>query len=307
MRRLKSIISTLIGISILFYIIFTLDAEKILDLILRIRVGYFIIAGIFYFFVELSASILLKIAISRDIPFIEILKSHLLGMLYSNATPGRVGYYYVAFSLARKSNSSRSEIIGILTLFQGLNFLVKIFLCMISAIYFSEFIVSQESRIYLFLISSFPIIIVIGILISIYTNILNRIIAGTPILNLILGYVEKMQYACREIEGGRIHRMILLLLIGWLLMGFQFYFISKSLNFDINYLAALMLQPLLTTITFVPISPSGIGIAEGGSSLLFKIIGLTLENGVAFMLLVRFNSILVDSLGLLDLRRFPTK
>ena len=78
--------------------------------------------------------------------------------------------------------------------------------------------------------------------------------------------------------------------------------IAKSLNLDISVLMALFFQPVLATAMFIPISPGGLGFAEGGGALLFKILGYTPEAGAAFILLIRLNSILVDSIGLIDMR-----
>ena len=63
-----------------------------------------------------------------------------------------------------------------------------------------------------------------------------------------------------------------------------------------------MLQPLLTSIMFIPLTPSGIGVAESGSAILFNIIGFSSAIGVTFLLLQRLSAIIVDSFGLIDLK-----
>jgi len=64
----------------------------------------------------------------------------------------------------------------------------------------------------------------------------------------------------------------------------------------------LMLQPLLTAVLLIPISPTGLGLAESESALIFSLLGMESGIGVAFLLLFRINSIFVDSIGLIDLK-----
>ena len=70
-----------------------------------------------------------------------------------------------------------------------------------------------------------------------------------------------------------------------------------------------MLNPLISVIMFVPISPTALGVAESGSALIFDLLGLQLGTGVAFLLLFRINSIAFDSVGLIDLKtiKIPRK
>lgn len=86
-------------------------------------------------------------------------------------------------------------------------------------------------------------------------------------------------------------------------MSLQWFLILVSLGVGVDFLMVLMLQPLLTTVMFIPISPGGLGVVEGGGALLFNLLGFGSESGAVFVLLVRFNSVLVDCLGLLDARR----
>ena len=296
----KNILAFVIGIVILAYIILTLGTEKIVQLILQIRMEFFVLAAIVYLIHEIVASYVLKVALGGGLRIRRIFPAHMLGMLYANATPGRVGYLYTALSLAKKTGSRRSGKIGIIALFQGLNFLSKAFLCLLAIIYFSAFIPSMRSQVYLLLVSTTPIIFLIGILIALYTKILNRII--TRISPGLEEYLESMQAAVREVNKGRLARMLPLMFLGWMIMSLQWFLVAASLGIEVGFLTVLMFQPLLTTIMFVPISPSGLGLAEGGSALLFGIVNLDPAAGAAFLLLVRFNAILVDSLGLMDVR-----
>jgi len=296
----KNILAFIIGIVILVYLLSTLGIGRILSLLVGIRLEFFLLAGIVYLLHESIAGIVLKIALGGKLKARKLIPAHMLGMLYANATPGRVGYYYTALSIARKTKSRRSGNVGIITLFQGMNFLTKAFLCLLAVIYFSGFIPNLRSQLYLLLVSLAPVLFLSGILIALYTKIFNGVVIRiSPRLE---EYLEAMQSAVREIEKERLLKMLSLMLLGWVVMSSQWFLVAKSLGIEIGFLTVLMLQPLLTTVMFVPISPSGLGLAEGGSALLFSIVNLDPAAGAAFILLVRFNSILVDSLGLIDVR-----
>ncbi|MBN2014018.1 MAG: flippase-like domain-containing protein [Candidatus Altiarchaeota archaeon] len=291
-----------VGFIILAYIIYTLEPEKIVDTFLKTKPEYFLVAGVFYLTNELIAAVALRMISPGKISLIETLISHMCGMFYSNATPGRIGYYYTSLSMAKKTKTSRRGNIGLLTLFQGMNFFIKVFLCVIAVIYFSTYVMDAESLNYLLLVSIFPLIGVVLLVVIFYTKIFNRFMARIPLARNFTEHVKDMQQAVREVKKEKLFKLSVLLILGWLSMGAQWYFLAKSINLEISYLMALMLQPLLTTVMFIPISPSGLGITEAGSALLFNVIGFTAADGVAFMLLFRLNSILVDFIGIIDMK-----
>lgn len=301
----KTIIPFVIGIVILVLLLWNLGFENIINLLSKTRVEYFLAAGIVYFILEISAAFNVKIALNHKLRLRKILPSHMCGMLYSALTPGRVGYYYTAFAISRKSGNSTSGNIGILTVIQGIYFFTKIFISLLAVVYFSTFILSQESQQYLILISILPIAFVIGIILALYTNLINRIFGRISFLQGIIKYIALMQEASRKIGKIELLEITAIGIIGWILMSFQWFLIAIALNINIDFITALMLQPLLTTIMFIPLSPSGLGVTEGGSALLFSLVlGTSYASvaGAAFMLLVRLNSIMVDSLGLIDMR-----
>lgn len=301
----KNIIPLGIGLVILILLLWNLGFENIINLLLKTRIEYFIAAGIVYFIVEILSAFNVKIALNHRLKLRKILPSHMCGMLYSAVTPGRVGYYYTAFAISRKSGNSTSGNIGILTVIQGIYFFTKIFICLLAVIYFSSFIISPESQYYLIFVSILPIVFVIGIILALYTNLINRIFGRISFFQGVIKYITLMQNASRKIKKTELIQITVIGIIGWVLMSIQWFLLAMALNIDIGFITALMLQPLLTTVMFVPFSPGGLGVTEGGSALLFNLVLKSADAGVAgaaFMLLVRVNSILVDSLGLIDMR-----
>jgi hypothetical protein len=296
------------GIAILLYLFWSMGFDNIVRVLSSVRPEYFLAAALIYLISELVAALNLKVAIDGKIRLRNILPSHMCGMLYSAVTPGRFGYYYTAFSLAKKTRESRSKNIGILTIMQGVTFFVKVISCIIAVIYFSRLFISTESKNYFIMAAFVPVLFVVSIVLILYTQIPNKVVARIPFLKKTLGYISMMQESRKSMNARKIASIISLNLIGWFIVGAQWYFLSRSLNLDLSYWDAFMLQPLLSAVMFIPLTPSGLGITEGGSALLFTLILSSMPSaqakaaGVAYILLVRLNSIIVDSFGLIDMR-----
>jgi hypothetical protein len=307
-QTLKLAIAFGIGLLILFYLFWSMGFDNISRLIMKIRLEYFLYAAAVYLVSEVVAAYALKIALKSRLRLRRILPSHMCGMLYSAVTPGRIGYYYTALAIAKKTKESRSKNIGILTLMQGLGFFVKVVSCLIAVLYLSARFINPASRDYLLMASFVPIIFAIVIVLILYTNIVSRALMRVPSLRRFLKYVTNMQHAVKEVSGGIILRLLLINLAGWFLVGLQWFYLAKSLDISLSYWDAFMIQPLLSAVMFVPFTPGGLGITEGGSALLFALMIPQIPPvqasaaGVTFVLLTRLNSIAVDAIGLIDMR-----
>lgn len=96
----KNLIGLAIGILIMILLLYGIGIDNIVSLLLKIKLEYFIAALFVYFLVEVIAALILRVVIKGK--FIGILSSHMCGMILSIPTPGRVGYYYAAYSLSKK-------------------------------------------------------------------------------------------------------------------------------------------------------------------------------------------------------------
>jgi uncharacterized protein (TIRG00374 family) len=87
-------------------------------------------------------------------------------------------------------------------------------------------------------------------------------------------------------------------MIGWFFAALQWYFLAQAIGIDIPIFAIFLLHPLITILMFVPISPAGLGLMEGGVIVLFSFFGITSAAAMAFSVLVRINILIVDLIGL---------
>ena len=297
MISIKKIIPYIFGIFLLCILFLYVGFENIIDAIFQTNIFFFILAAFSYLFVQLSATLELKL-ISR-LKFKKIFLSHQCGLLLSQITPGRVGYVYTSYSIAKKEKRSFSETLGLLALIQCVMIGIKILSLLISIVFFSFYFQLPE---YLFLSILSSIFIFILIFFILYSKASNKFLSKIPALNRFARYLDSMQKAVKTVSKNTIFKMVILDLVGWFFFGLQFYFLSLSLNINLSFVVCLMLHPLISAVMFIPISPTGLGLAESENELIFSLMNLPIGTGVTFLLMFRLNSLIIDFIGLMDLK-----
>lgn len=302
--REKIVITSVAGVILLVLVFYFLGFESIFSILSKTNLFYFFLAVVSFFVVEILAA--LKLKFISPLSFPQIFLSHLGGMFLSQITPGRAGYLYTSYSLAKKEKSSISGKVGLVSLVMALMMLSKIFLIVLSLIYFSFLF---EIPNYFLLSFLMPVLIVVLAFVFLYSKKSKSALSKIPLVNRGVKYVELMQKAVREISLKKALAMISLDLSGMIFWGFQYYFLIEALGSHLPFLVCVMLQPLLSAILFIPVSPNALGLGESGSALIFDLLGLSPSLGVAFLILVRIVVLVVDSIGLFDLRivKIPRK
>ncbi|MCK9580942.1 MAG: methyltransferase domain-containing protein, partial [Methanoregula sp.] len=87
--------------------------------------------------------------------------------------------------------------------------------------------------------------------------------------------------------------------LGWVLRGLEWFFIAKAMgSVAIGIVDALLLNPLLTILSLIPVTPAGLGIQEAGIVGILVLMGISLTSATAFAFLTRFIEIIIDLIGL---------
>jgi len=87
--------------------------------------------------------------------------------------------------------------------------------------------------------------------------------------------------------------------IGWILRGLEWYFVAKAIgDITISLVDALLLNPLLTILSLIPITPAGLGIQEAGIVGILALLGVSTAAATAFAFMTRFLEIIIDLIGL---------
>ena len=92
--------------------------------------------------------------------------------------------------------------------------------------------------------------------------------------------------------------ILILYFIGWFFAALQWFYLGKALGIELPFFVFFLLHPLISILMFVPLTPAGFGVMEGGMVLVFSLLGISATIGFAFSVLVRVSILLVDLIGL---------
>ena len=126
-----------------------------------------------------------------------------------------------------------------------------------------------------------------------FTGIIKRLPKGMKLLNFINNLSRDFTDIKRYVPV-----IFILTLFCWIISGISWWAFGKALDVDLPVFVFMLLNPLISSLTFFPITPGGLGIAEAGSVLVFSYLGVLPEKGFIFMLLDRSIGLIISLLGL---------
>lgn len=211
--------------------------------------------------------------------FFRILRLHYAGMIASDFTPGRAGYFAIP-ALARRYGMDSSAVLGAILSFQAVEMVVKVFGASLAVFY----LLTPES----YLSLAVPATVAIIAVIYLWSDMPPRI-----------ARLEEIRKRARMTKKYAPF-IFAVSIAGWLVVGFQWYFLFQALKLDVSFLQAFLLQPLATLLMFTPITPAGMGVFESGSAFLVSLITGNISYGIAHSLLVRISTILADLPGVAE-------
>jgi hypothetical protein len=300
-RAIKIIIQGVIGLTILIAIYFSVRKYSIPSI--SFSYPFFFFSVFFYLLLNLSLAFRLKKVLeSMDcfLDFKKVFSAHLGGMILSDLTPGRSGYLTTPLFLERVSDCELNKGMAGILVPQAIEFLVKIFgallalLLLASAAGFGR--VLAISAIAIAIVLSLSALIILGS----WSRFANRMPLPSFIGRRLESYT-KHSVKTREAIG----IVLSLTLVGWFLTAFQWYFIGAALSLRLTFLHYLLLQPLITLLMFIPLTPAGLGIMEGGAIGVMFLLGVNPPTAFIYSILVRLSTLLADLPGLLTVARAP--
>ncbi|MFA4956835.1 MAG: lysylphosphatidylglycerol synthase transmembrane domain-containing protein [Candidatus Methanoperedens sp.] len=306
MKKLRIFIQIIIGISIIAFILNKLDLKEVMSALGKTDFTYFILACISYLLLNLvlafRLSYLLK-KIGHNIKYINVFFSHMGGMIVGDITPGRSGYFLTPPILKKTSGIPITDGIACIFAPQGIEFILKVVGAAAALIYISSF--SNVSR--NFIISAMIgaiLLLAVGILMLLLSwhdeNISSKFLSKVPFIKNFTGNLSFFKEKSILIKNS-LDKILILYMIGWFFATLQWYFLAKAIGtdiIDIPFFAIFLLHPLITILMFVPISPAGLGLMEGGVIVVFSFFGIASAPAMAFSVLVRINILVVDLIGL---------
>ena len=236
------------------------------------------------------------------------------GMLASDFTPARSGYFIVPILLNGEGipvTVGLSSILGC----QSIEFLVKMFGGAAAIAYLAS--QAQLSRGLLILSTVGVALMLLGsgvIAAAMWWRNAGRIlesICRIPLLGRlaspILDKISDFQVEAVKVKGV-VHEITLLTVASWIVKGFEWYLIGLALGISrIPWLGYFLIHPLVTALSFIPLTPSGLGFQEGGIVGILYLLGVDLKIGLAFAILARTLLILEDLIGIYPISKSGVK
>jgi uncharacterized protein (TIRG00374 family) len=276
----------------------------------QMKLEYFALAFLAYFGINLIFAVRLMRVLKREgvkTFFGKTLLAQYAGMLTSDVTPGRSGYFLTPVYLRDQdvpTSVSLSAILGI----QTIEFLFKAFGGVLALIFLVETVNLLATNTTLFILSAVGVaLMLVGAIFLAALSWSKRVItlfnriANSRFLRRftggLIGRIEEYKQSAQRTRKA-IPEIALLTLICWALKGFEWYFLGLALGItQIGWLGFFLLHPLVTALGFVPLTPSGIGFQEGAIVAVFTILGMSLPQAVAFALISRVLLIVEDLIG----------
>jgi uncharacterized protein (TIRG00374 family) len=304
MRYIWNIIFSVIILIILFYFI---DVNTLINVLLAANPLYLVLAIIFYFTLNVIMSFRIKVILrelGNNIPLKDAIISDFTGMLASDFTPARSGYFFAAFDISSRLKIPLEK--TMISIFgpQLLEFVIKALCVGILVIFvLNQFSVFEDQSVYILFSSAFVLLVILFFASLLFSKkLLNKFsfIKGFPFGRKFFSLFHLMQDKSDVLLKKK--WTILGLTFGsWLLKTCEWFCLAKSLNislFDNSVMEFLFIgifQASITLIHFIPIPTiAGAGTSEAAFAGILFLFGVPAALGVAFGLMTRALMIFVD-------------
>ncbi|MDY6866164.1 MAG: lysylphosphatidylglycerol synthase transmembrane domain-containing protein [Halobacteriota archaeon] len=301
-RTRNFILQFIIGALIISVLVWGVDTDAIISILMTTDPFFFILAGGMYLIYNLLMAyrisyLLGKMGVSTDS---RIFFAQMGGMLASDVTPARSGYFTLPYILVSQGHSDATDGMAAIVAPAGIEFILKVvggflgIMVLISATAIDRGVfISLLAAIILFMALGSIIIITMWSKESFSSNVLTKI----PILKRFEEDYLLLKEKSLELRSSA-PVIILISILCWIILGLQWLFLGMSLGIELEIYIYILLHPLITLLGFVPLTPSGLGVMEAGAAVVFYLLGPGSAAGFAFSILVRVNSIGIDLIGL---------
>jgi uncharacterized protein (TIRG00374 family) len=292
--------------------------QSLISTLSTLKLDYFALAFLAYFGINALFAFRLMRVLKRDnvkMSFGKTLLAQYAGMLTSDVTPGRSGYFLTPVYLRDQNvptSKSLSAILGI----QTIEFLAKVAGGVGAVVFLVQIVPPQNWNMFgsfagvnlgLFIAGIGIALMLTGALVlAAFTwsqkamGLFDRI-ANSRFLKRftggIMGKLEEYKDSAQKTRRA-IPEIAVITLACWVLKGFEWYFLGLALGItEIPWLGYFLIHPLVTALAFVPITPAGVGVQEFGIIGIFTLMGVASGPAGVFALLSRFVLIVEDLIG----------
>ncbi len=284
------------GIILLLWLSIIFNPKEILNAITGVQISFLIVAFFIYAFTLFLLSMRWRFILKKmgySIPMLVAYQGFVAGILISDFTPARIGE--LSRPLTIKNQVPISIGLGSVFLDRYCDF-IAIFILGSAGILLLSASLSPLLLLITIIILSTPII-----LFSIFLFKRAKILVFVDMIKI--PYASKFAHKLSDamdnlIQPTRTIGVAIPFTIGvWVLQSARVVCIAKATGYILPIQDLFLIQPLISALTLVPLSLSGLGFVEGGYVSIFAHYGIPVATGLAIALLDRiitvgFHSIL---------------
>ncbi len=317
-RIIRILFQIIVMVALIGGLLWYVGITSLIATLSQLKPEYFAVSFLAYFGINVLFAFRLMRVLKRDnvrMSFGKTLLAQYAGMLTSDVTPGRSGYFLTPVYLRDQDVPTSKSLSGILGI-QTIEFLAKV-AGGIGAVIFLLEKVPPTSWLQFgsfaginvgLLIAGLGIALMLtgALVLAAFTwsqramLFFNRIANSRFIKRFTGGLMGKLEEYKESSQKTRraIPEIVLITLACWILKGFEWYFLGLALGItQIPWLGYFLIHPLVTALAFVPVTPAGIGVQEFGIIGIFGLLGVAGAPAGVFALLSRVLLIVEDLIG----------
>ena len=304
MKKTRILLQITTGFVIIAFILNKLDINEVITVIRKTNLFYFTLACLSYLCLNFILAYRLNYLLAKigyNLKFPTVFKSHMGGMMVGDITPGRGGYFLTPPILKKSTGTRITDGMACIFAPQGIEFILKV-AGAIAALLYISINADINGKILASVGLGAGFLLIVGILMLIISwhdeKLTSKFLNKLPFFNRFTEKLSSFKEQSIEVKNS-ITAIIILSLTGWVFAALHWFYLGKSLGIiELPYFVFFLLHPLITILMFVPVSPAGFGLMEGGVILVFALFGIPPTTGLAFSVLVRVSILLVDLIGL---------
>jgi len=318
MKHLNYIINIAGALAAIAIILYFVDVGQIWGVISHSRLEFILLASLAYITLNAAMAQRIRVLLSsmgHRIPFASALKADLGGMLASDFSPARSGYFLTAFLISSEKSVNLEK--SMLAIFgpQLLEFLLKaVCTALLVVLIMQSFPIFAGKEILVFAtLAAIAGGIIFFFALLFHPNLLERFAF------MKIGPGKKVFYLfhlMRDNSGVMVREwpsILSLTMIAYILKAVEWFLLAKALGitvigpvWDLGFF--LLFVPFVTFVQFLPLPTiAGAGTGEAAGTAILALFGVPIEIGISFGFLTRGMMILVDLAGISAILPFIRK
>lgn len=303
------ILDIIISLALLGAIFYLVGFGKTVEVLVTTNIWLFALALLTYACMGTVMAFRIKVVLSamnERLPLARLIPPNFAGLLASDFTPARVGYFFTAFSISSREKIPLEKTMAAIFGPQLFDFMIKaVSACILSAIIISKVGANNILINIVIIIAAFIGITFAGLVV--FWPPMLRLLApfeALPFVPKVFSFIRGMYEHSASVLSVK-WSIIAITAFTWMAKGLEWLLLAKAIGITISgnplydLFFMMIFQGAITIIQFVP-SPTiaGAGASEAAFAIILLPFGVPVESSVAFGFLTRLTMIGVDVFSL---------